>query len=256
MSWRGFWGWFRGDGLRGDNGHRRHLDLPWGRGDGVVSDHTTNGAEDNDKRQAVFLLFVTPGTKGAVDFVIEGRPFDGLRSGGEDDDGDKGGVFEDGFERGQDRIEARLFVEWLLGNKGKDTSGNARLVLDGPGAEREFAGVQFIIVSPNSDGIAGTDLALHAGMEELIESRGQARGSLFHGPGVFDNQKKTVLGGRSCIGLGLGESEREEKNGESRGDNEWDRGFFRKKSHWCRWNLERSWRFSCLISSAKSLSVD
>lgn len=141
-----------------------------------------------------------------VDLVVKRRAFDRFASIGKENHGDEVRAVNHAEHIRKDRLHVRGFAVvkafQILRRMPVDELRHFRR----PDLQRRFPGVQFVIESPNADGIAVANLAVHIGTEQLLHDVLGAFGAAAHRRGSVKNQQPAI--GRGWLGEGGGWEER------------------------------------------------
>ncbi|MDB6023022.1 MAG: hypothetical protein JWQ04_2879 [Pedosphaera sp.] len=173
------------------NGHFRNDHRPREGVDRVLEELATFGLQNSDDQPGLTAHSLERLAILIVDFRVEWSPGHFAVAGGDDENGDNVGGFDDFLHGAEGQVEAAGFSERLMPEKISCVPGDLCGLRAAPSLHWKI-GINIVIESPEAEGIAGVHLAAGAVDDEAIEEIEDVRPMAFHGGGGVHDEQKSV----------------------------------------------------------------
>ena len=178
-------------------GKRRQFDGPCGRRNGPIGELAVRCAQEYHHWHASLEDFTLPLLAAVIELLVHRGSLNFIVTGTDKQNSNEIGFAKDSRYFGEDLVEAGfLFVSRGLEEVG-DTERQSHFGLGRP--RQKLVSDKAVAESPKPHGIAIAELAMQAGIEELLNGFGNTLGTALHGAGGLDDYKASMRGGRTGL---------------------------------------------------------
>ena len=193
-------------------GKRRQFDWPCCRRNRPVSELAVAGAQEYNHGHTSLKDFALPLLAAVIELLVHRGSLNFVVAGANQQNSNEIGFAKDLCYFREDLVEAGFLLVSCGLEEVSDMERQPHFGLGSP--RQKLVSDRVVAVSPKPYGVAIVELAVQAGIEELLNGFGNALGTALHGAGRFDDQQTAVSAGRA--GLSEERAGEQEQNGDKR----------------------------------------